>query len=105
MGLGKTIMTIALLLAHSDKGGSLGSQSIGQASVEDGGTSINSDQSPTLQKRTAKFFGFDKLFKRRKSLAIGGNLIICPVTLIGQWKVCCVQLRDISDTVETSFIC
>ncbi|XP_057956384.1 DNA repair protein RAD5A [Malania oleifera] len=69
MGLGKTIMTIALLLAHSEKGGSSGSQLITQSSTE------NSELS-----------GFDKLIKQKKSLASGGNLIICPMTLLSQWK-------------------
>lgn len=87
MGLGKTIMTISLLLTHSDRGGSVGSQSTSQATIEDGGSSMISDQSPTFSKKTAKFSGFDKIFKRRNSFSSGGNLIICPVTLIGQWKV------------------
>lgn len=39
-----------------------------------------------LQKKAAKFSGFDKLRKHKQSLIGGGNLIICPMTLIGQWK-------------------
>lgn len=86
MGLGKTIMTIALLLKHSDRDGSVGIQPTSQASIEDGGASMISDQSPTFFKKTTKISGFDKFFKRTNSLTSGGNLIICPVTLIGQWK-------------------
>ncbi|RVX20005.1 DNA repair protein RAD5A [Vitis vinifera] len=59
MGLGKTIMTIALLLAHSEK---------------------------DLSKKAAKFSGFHKLKKQENTLTSGGNLIICPMTLLGQWK-------------------
>lgn len=94
MGLGKTIMTISLLLTHSDRGGSVGSQSTSQATIEDGGSSMISDQSPTFSKKTVKFSGFNKIFKQRNSLSSGGNLIICPVTLIGQWKVYCTQCID-----------
>ncbi|KAL7595457.1 hypothetical protein Lser_V15G28940 [Lactuca serriola] len=78
MGLGKTIMTISLLLAHTEKGGSLD---------KDSSSEINgSDQSSSSPKKAAKFSGFDKLRKQKQSLIGGGNLIICPMTLIGQWK-------------------
>lgn len=40
-----------------------------------------------LQKKAAKFSGFDKLRKHKQSLIGGGNLIICPLALIGQWKL------------------
>ncbi|XP_076946038.1 DNA repair protein RAD5A-like [Bidens hawaiensis] len=72
MGLGKTIMTISLLLAHTERGGSLDSEN-----------KEASDQSP---KKLTKFSGFDKLKKQKQLLIGGGNLIICPMTLIGQWK-------------------
>ncbi|XP_028097411.1 DNA repair protein RAD5A isoform X1 [Camellia sinensis] len=86
MGLGKTIMTIALLLAHSERGGSSSSPSTNEAFTENSDTSDISDQSPTLPKKGSKFAGFDKLVKRKNLLIGGGNLIVCPMTLLGQWK-------------------
>ncbi|RHN75397.1 putative DNA helicase chromatin remodeling SNF2 family [Medicago truncatula] len=88
MGLGKTIMTISLLVAHSGKGGSLGSQPIAQSFIE-GGEVSDTDTIPNLSKvpkKTTKFTGFDKSTKKNTSLTSGGNLIICPMTLLGQWK-------------------
>lgn len=89
MGLGKTIMTISLLLTHSERGGSLGSRYTCQTPNGNGEGSVLSEKSPTPPKEEARFSGFDKLLKRRISLTSGGNLIVCPMTLIGQWKVCC----------------
>lgn len=85
MGLGKTIMTISLLLTHSDKGGLSNSQS-GNQLCTGGGSSDSSDQHPNQLNKATKFSGFDKL-KQKKMLVNGGNLIICPMTLLGQWKV------------------
>lgn len=87
MGLGKTIMTIALLLAHSERGRSLGIQSTSHPSSEITEVSNMSDQSSNPPKKSTKFSGFDKMMKQKKTLTIGGNLIICPMTLLGQWKV------------------
>lgn len=81
MGLGKTIMTIALL-SHSGRGG-LSSKTSNENS--ESGNML--DDSPTSSKKATKFSGFDKAQKQQNSLAAGGNLIICPMTLIGQWKV------------------
>lgn len=96
MGLGKTIMTIGLLLAHSERGGSSGSQPTSQPSGEVIEVSNISDNSLNLQKKTAKFSGFDKLMKQKSTLLDGGSLIVCPMTLLGQWKVlfsfCCKKL-------------
>ncbi|KAF5819755.1 putative DNA helicase chromatin remodeling SNF2 family [Helianthus annuus] len=78
MGLGKTIMTISLLLAHTERGGSLDS--------ENNEVGNSSDQSSSSPKKLTKFSGFDKLKKQKQLLIGGGNLIICPMTLIGQWK-------------------
>nr|XP_043629228.1 DNA repair protein RAD5A isoform X2 [Erigeron canadensis] len=86
MGLGKTIMTISLLLAHTEKGGALDKDSASQACTE-GDEMLNGlDQSPSSLKKVPKFSGFDKFRKQKQSLIGGGNLIICPMTLIGQWK-------------------
>ncbi|KAJ8568436.1 hypothetical protein K7X08_027969 [Anisodus acutangulus] len=86
MGLGKTIMTIALLLSHSERGGSSGSQSTSQVSGENGEASNILVQSPTFAKKSAKFSSLDMLLKHKPTLLPGGNLIICPMTLLGQWK-------------------
>ncbi|KHG20975.1 hypothetical protein F383_03752 [Gossypium arboreum] len=86
MGLGKTIMTISLLATHSERGGLSDSQSSDQPS-DQGGEAIDVfGQSPNSVKTATKFPGFDKLSKQRNKLANGGNLIICPMTLLGQWK-------------------
>lgn len=87
MGLGKTIMTIALLLSHSERGGSSGSQPTSQLSGENGEASNILGQSTTFAKKSAKFSSLDKLLKHKPTLISGGNLIICPMTLLGQWKV------------------
>lgn len=77
MGLGKTIMTIALLLAHSGHGLS-GSHPTSQSSSEDIEISDISDHSPSnLPKKVTSFSGFDKFMKRKNTLADGGSLIIC----------------------------
>lgn len=81
MGLGKTIMTISLLLAHSEKGGRLGNESASRSLSENS----EADRSPPV-KKAKKFPGFGKLGKQQSALRGGGNLIICPMTLLGQWK-------------------
>ncbi|XP_043724882.1 DNA repair protein RAD5A isoform X2 [Telopea speciosissima] len=86
MGLGKTIMTIALLLAYSDRGASSSNHPMSQVSTENSEVSSASDGSPSDSKKVTKFSGFDKLMKSRTSLIGGGNLIVCPMTLLGQWK-------------------
>ncbi|GAU35011.1 hypothetical protein TSUD_103340 [Trifolium subterraneum] len=88
MGLGKTVMTISLLIAHSGRGGSLGSQPIAQSFIEDVevGDTGTVPKFSNIPKKATKFTGFDKLTKQNTSLSSGGNLIICPMTLLGQWK-------------------
>ncbi|KAK8545016.1 hypothetical protein V6N13_066330 [Hibiscus sabdariffa] len=86
MGLGKTIMTISLLLTHSERGQQSDIQSPDQPSDQGGEVIDIFGQSPNSVKNTTKFPGFDKLAKRKNKLANGGNLIICPMTLLGQWK-------------------
>lgn len=79
-------MTISLLLAQSERDGSSSNGSLSQLSNEDGEIGDASDLPNPLKKAT-KFSGFDKLMKQKKILVHGGNLIICPMTLLGQWKV------------------
>ena len=80
-------MTIALLLAHSEKGRLAGSRSTSQNYHESSEINSISDQSPDPPRKAAKFAGFHKLVKQKNTLISGGNLIICPMTLLGQWKV------------------
>jgi len=87
MGLGKTIMTISLLVAHSGKGGSIASQPITQSFIEGGEVSDTVHNFSNIPKKATKFAGFDKPMKQKNVLMSGGNLIICPMTLLGQWKV------------------
>lgn len=82
MGLGKTIMTISLLLAHSERGGVSNSQ-LTRPSIEGDDGSMDQSLNPL---KKAKITGFEKLLQQRNTLASGGNLIICPMTLLGQWK-------------------
>lgn len=87
MGLGKTIMTISLLVAHSGKGESVGNQPIANSFTEVGEVSDNVHTFSNIPKKATKISGFDKPTKQMNSLTSGGNLIICPMTLLGQWKV------------------
>nr|CAB3446745.1 unnamed protein product [Digitaria exilis] len=81
MGLGKTIMTIALLLSDSSKG-CVTTQNTAQISGEASGLGESQD----AVKKLASPFSFSK-HKTLKAPLIGGcNLIICPMTLISQWK-------------------
>ncbi|XP_044482430.1 DNA repair protein RAD5A isoform X2 [Mangifera indica] len=63
MGLGKTIMTLALILTQAER-----------------------DKSMNLPKKEPKISVLDKLVKKNNTLPRGGTLIICPMTLLGQWK-------------------
>ncbi|CAA6663709.1 unnamed protein product [Spirodela intermedia] len=85
MGLGKTIMAISLMLTCSDKGCSYAS-SASQASIATNDMST-SGLSPGTPKKIASISSFSKLMQCRQPFIGGGNLIICPMTLLGQWKV------------------
>lgn len=80
-------MTIALLLGNSGRGGSSVSQPTCQFSNEGSEVSNVLDDSLNISKKFTKFSGFDKFMKKKNALIDGGNLIICPMTLLGQWKV------------------
>lgn len=71
MGLGKTVMTIALILTR-----------LGKGCPEDKDT-VPEDPTETeyiRQKRKSSN-------KKVESRARGGTLIICPMALLSQWKV------------------
>ncbi|KAJ1279353.1 hypothetical protein BS78_04G149100 [Paspalum vaginatum] len=81
MGLGKTIMTIALLLSDSSKG-CITTQNSAHVSEEASGLGESHD----AVKKLASPFSFSKHKKPKAPLIGGGNLIVCPMTLISQWK-------------------
>jgi DNA repair protein RAD5 len=86
MGLGKTIMTIALLLADSSKG-CITTQHSTHICEEASGLGELPVQPHDDVKKLAIPFSFSKLRKPKTPLIAGGNLIVCPMTLLGQWKV------------------
>ncbi|KAF7083560.1 hypothetical protein CFC21_087340 [Triticum aestivum] len=85
MGLGKTIMTIGLLLSDSSKG-CVTTQHSTQISGEASGLGETPIQSLDSVKNLASPFSFSKLRKPKAPLIGGGNLVICPMTLLSQWK-------------------
>lgn len=66
MGLGKTVMTIALILARP--------------------SGERSDDQDTFMKCGKGSKEVQKA-KRKFSKVKGGTLIVCPMALLGQWKV------------------
>lgn len=92
MGLGKTVMTISLLLANSGKGGFSGMDTVEPFSenICSEKTIIHpSDMGVELgpSQCTNKTQGTSMLKKSSSGLHKGGgNLIVCPMTLLGQWK-------------------
>ncbi|KAM3295517.1 hypothetical protein ACQJBY_038042 [Aegilops geniculata] len=85
MGLGKTIMTISLLLSDSSKG-CVTTQHSTQIAGEASGLGETPIQSLDSVKNLASPFSFSKLRKPKAPLIGGGNLVICPMTLLSQWK-------------------
>ncbi|XP_008438555.2 DNA repair protein RAD5B [Cucumis melo] len=63
MGLGKTVMTIALILARMGKG-------------------CPDNQKSTVNKNVIT----EKKSQKSRTKARGGTLIVCPMALLGQWK-------------------
>lgn len=79
-------MTIALLLAHSDRRGSV-VHSIAESPISTNEITGNSEQSMNPSRKITSISCFNKLMKSMTMLIGGGSLIICPMTLLGQWKV------------------
>lgn len=71
MGLGKTVMTIALILARRGRGTPEDLQLI----------TDNVGDTEYIKKKKKE--SDHKVIKKAK----GGTLIICPMALLGQWKV------------------
>ncbi|XP_078157224.1 DNA/RNA helicase protein isoform X3 [Carex rostrata] len=84
MGLGKTIMTISLIVSESGKGCCLSTTSLSSSKAFEESLSLSS---PSSKKPTSPSI-FTKLLRKPKAVAYvgGGNLIVCPMTLLGQWK-------------------
>ncbi|XP_068645752.1 DNA repair protein RAD5B [Aristolochia californica] len=68
MGLGKTVMTIALVLAKTSKG-----------------SPDNQELNAGMQDKT-KARGEQKTSRNSTRKVKGGTLIVCPMALLGQWK-------------------
>ncbi|XP_073007051.1 DNA repair protein RAD5A isoform X1 [Typha latifolia] len=85
MGLGKTIMTISLLLSDPRKG-CLPPAPASQVSDESNEFNNMSEQSADVSKKLTSMPYFNKPLKSKVSLIGGGNLVVCPMTLLGQWK-------------------
>ena len=79
MGLGKTVMTIALLLANPGRGGSV----------------TQEPQEKCIRKNRYS------IEARNTQNRGGGTLIVCPMTLLGQWKVCIHILTSPTNTILT----
>lgn len=70
MGLGKTVMTIALILARPGRGCYVNH---GRGTATADGTETTKSNKDCRTKTSSK--------------ANGGTLIVCPMALLGQWKV------------------
>lgn len=71
MGLGKTVMTIALILAN-----------LGRGSPDD--QDIVMEDADETECATKRISYTDTEVSRKVK---GGTLIVCPMALLGQWKV------------------
>ncbi|KAI5059598.1 hypothetical protein GOP47_0025917 [Adiantum capillus-veneris] len=82
MGLGKTVMTISLLLSNCGKGG--GHHQTNSSIVD---SEMNRGVPSEVRKPDSFFATAQMRAKLRKSIRKGGGtLIVCPMTLLGQWK-------------------
>jgi DNA repair protein RAD5 len=77
MGLGKTVMTIGLILARPGRG------------CPANGTKVA--DTTEITKKTKKDCHMNTSLKGN-----GGTLIVCPMALLGQWKVNILSLMLIS---------
>lgn len=78
MGLGKTVMTIALLLSNSGRGSGISDVALNKALQETAIFSADPGQYTHNKNQARKATG--------SSQRGGGTLIVCPMTLLGQWK-------------------
>ncbi|KAJ8750025.1 hypothetical protein K2173_013940 [Erythroxylum novogranatense] len=86
MGLGKTIMTIALLLTHTERGGSSANPYTCQLSSKSTQVTNLPEQCLNPMNKEENLVASNKLEEQKKILPNGGNLVVCPMTLLSQWK-------------------
>ncbi|GLJ41479.1 hypothetical protein SUGI_0858480 [Cryptomeria japonica] len=90
MGLGKTVMTISLLLANPGRGGSAKVTDDVDLYKDDSGVITLPDSSSPLTETNQKHNDAASKTNLRQSGRQfhkgGGTLIVCPMTLLGQWK-------------------
>lgn len=82
MGLGKTVMTISLIVSNAGRGGVAlpGVDETGYGNPGTNNTAERAKSQPSTQMRELKW-------KHSSAQKGGGTLIVCPMTLLGQWKV------------------
>lgn len=68
MGLGKTVMTIALILARKGRG-------------------IPDDQQEEAEESMTEYIRNRKQTSGTQRKPKGGTLVVCPMALLSQWKV------------------
>jgi DNA repair protein RAD5 len=87
MGLGKTVMTISLILANPGRGG-MDLPKVAKPSQEDpnspSGLQLCLQEESSIQSTNQIK---DSKKSRSSAQRGGGTLIVCPMTLLGQWKV------------------
>lgn len=92
MGLGKTVMTISVIMSNPGKGG------IPTNPAVSGPPSTSEVSGSQVGKLSQVMDLKKKQIGPRKG---GGTLIVCPMTLLGQWKVAIT----FTSRVFTSFRC
>jgi len=77
MGLGKTVMTISVIISNPGRGG------------VSTGPAVSGPPNP-LDVSGSQFGKLSQVETKKKQIGPrkgGGTLIVCPMTLLGQWKV------------------
>ena len=90
MGLGKTVMTISLIISNPGRGGS--SLIPGAAEpAHEGPEDLQTFKTSVREESGNQPVTPIKTLTRMKTAVRkgGGTLIVCPMTLLGQWKVSC----------------
>lgn len=90
MGLGKTVMTISLIISNPGRGGS-SLIPVAAEPAHEGPEDLQAPKTSVLEEAGNQPLTPIKTLTRMKRDARkgGGTLIVCPMTLLGQWKVSC----------------
>lgn len=87
MGLGKTVMMISVVMANPGRGGLATDPAV-------------SGSSNTLEAPRSQLGNLSQVMEMRKKQSGlrkgGGTLIVCPMTLLGQWKVFVIFISTVS---------